>query len=302
MTYPRAHLVDAENGGIYHCISRCVRRAWLCGEDSVTGQSFGHRRQWVEDRILALSRIFAVRLYGYAIMSNHHHIILETRPHDVRRWSDEDVVERWLRVITWKNDKARALRKAALVEDPEQVARLRARLGNLSWFMAKLNEHIARRTNAEDDCKGRFWEGRFTSIPLLDDTALIAAMVYVDLNPVRAGMTRLPERAQYTSVARRSRAQVRNEAPLEPLKNIGFDLPGYIELLHWTATTHTGQRPQDMAHHRAVNRNHNEWTTLVEANGHHFRAYGPVERIRQFARRLGQRWIGGYRLRTMALT
>ncbi len=80
VTYPRSHLIDRENPGFYHLTSRCVRRAWLCGEDPVTGRSFEHRRQWIEDRLLALADCFTVELYGYAVMSNHYHIVLRVDP------------------------------------------------------------------------------------------------------------------------------------------------------------------------------------------------------------------------------
>jgi hypothetical protein len=61
VTYPRAHLIDRENGGFYHLISRCVRRAWRCGEDPLTGCSFEHRRQWIEERMLQLATFFLLR-------------------------------------------------------------------------------------------------------------------------------------------------------------------------------------------------------------------------------------------------
>jgi hypothetical protein len=100
MGYPRSHLVDPD-GGIYHVCSRCVRRAFLCGHDSATGFDFVHRRQWLEDRILALAQLFAVKLYGYAVMSNHYHVVLEVEPKAVSRWSDDEIADRWRNTLNW---------------------------------------------------------------------------------------------------------------------------------------------------------------------------------------------------------
>ncbi len=66
--------------GSYHCVSRCVRRAWLCGEDHVTGRNVDHRKALVERRILALGKTFAVGIYAYAVMSNHHQRSKKNRP------------------------------------------------------------------------------------------------------------------------------------------------------------------------------------------------------------------------------
>ena len=75
MATARRHLVDPAEGGVFHCISRCVRRAYLCGWDALSGRSFEHRREWVRDRIRELAGQFAVDVYAYAVMSNHQHTI-----------------------------------------------------------------------------------------------------------------------------------------------------------------------------------------------------------------------------------
>jgi len=74
-----------------------------------------------------------------------------------------------------------------VLADAQALADRRDRLGDLSWFMAKLNEHLAKRFNAEDKVTGRFWEGRFKCQALLNEKLLLAAIAYVDLNPIRAG-------------------------------------------------------------------------------------------------------------------
>ena len=78
----------------YHCVSRCVRRAFLCGEDKVSGVSYEHRRAWVEDKLLSLGKVFAIDICAYAVMSNHTHIVLFVDVEQAKSWSMHEVISR----------------------------------------------------------------------------------------------------------------------------------------------------------------------------------------------------------------
>ena len=76
MAIARASQIHLDSTRYYHCISRCVRRAFLCGRDSCTNQSFDHRKRWLVDRMKTLSEVFSIRVCAYSIMSNHFHVVL----------------------------------------------------------------------------------------------------------------------------------------------------------------------------------------------------------------------------------
>ncbi len=209
MGLPRGKYVKEGEEGVYHCFTRCVRRAFLCGQDALTGRDFSHRKKWILDRLRFLASIFAIDVCGYAIMENHPHTILRTRPDILASWSDHDVAARWFELCPQAGRKKAITHEEqirALADCPERIAVLRKRLCSLSWFMAKLNEFIAREANKEDKVKGRFWESRFKCQALLDEAATAACMVYVDLNLIRAGVASTPEGSDFTSIQERIRA------------------------------------------------------------------------------------------------
>jgi len=207
MTIARKELVPAGHPGVYHCTARCVRQAYLCGVEHHSGKNFEHRRQWVTDRLGFLTQIFALDVLSYAVMENHLHAILRTKPGLLESWPDEEVAERWLRLypprhggidgypVEYRVTQGDIHR---ITRDPQRLRDVRERLGSLSWFMKSLDEHIARKANREDDCKGRFWEGRFKCRRLDDEAAILTAMTYVDLNPVRAKIAGSIEDSVYT--------------------------------------------------------------------------------------------------------
>jgi len=102
MAIKRSELIDPENAGYYHLISRCVRRAFLCGQDPETSKDYDYRRQWIENRILELAQYFSIEVYSYAVMHNHYHLVVYSDPKAPESWSDLDVADKWLKVFPGK--------------------------------------------------------------------------------------------------------------------------------------------------------------------------------------------------------
>lgn len=312
MTSPRHQLVDSETPGFYHCISRCVRRAFLCGEDALTGRSFEHRKQWVDDRLLELADVFAVGVYAYAVMSNHLHVVVYIDPGAVVAWSRDEVARRWVALTPVCVDgeidhAARAERALALAGNAERIAVLRQRLGSLSWFMRFLNEPIARRANREDGCTGHFWEARFRCQALLDDAAVLACMAYVDLNPIRVGLAVDLPGSPHTSVQRRlaDSKPVDATTPLQPVAGAAAppEMPAtlaeYLDLADWTGrAARAGKRGLIPAGTppvlRTLGLTADQWQ--AQATGieqRYWRAVGAVDALIDKATVLGQCWLKG---------
>jgi hypothetical protein len=314
MRYPRHHIVAPETPGFFHCVSRCVRRAFLCGEDAYSGRSYEHRRAWVEERLLALADCFAIGLYAYAVMSNHVHVVLHADPELAQTWTDEEVAERWVRLFPVCIDGAMDERLCqakvqALQGDPERMVELRSRLGSVSWFMRCLSEPIARQANREDGCTGRFWEGRFKCQALLDEQAVLACMAYVDLNPIRAGMASDLATSEHTAIRRRvQRVETRTPAsntPLAPIAGLSLApvlstrLLDYLELVDWSGrVVREGKRgsialPTPSVVSR-LSLGASEWQTqMLGIESRYYRAVGTVDSLLAKARALGQCWLKG---------
>lgn len=161
------------------------------------------------ERLGELSQVFSISICAYAIRSNHYYLALHLDHGRAAAMSDTEVVEGWLRLFSLplllqnflKGDTQDSATRRVV---DSLILELRSRLRDLSWYMRY-------RANAEGECTGRFWEGRFKSQAILDEAGLLACCAYVDLNPIRAGMADVPEKADYTSIQQRIRvAQAAN--------------------------------------------------------------------------------------------
>ena len=313
MTISRAQQIDLSVTPYYHCINRCVRRAFLCGVDKHTGASYEHRRGWIADKIKALSETFAIDVAAYAVMSNHYHIVLRVDQNLAASWSSTEIIQRWntfftLPALISRFMKGECTTAAELKAADEIIQEWRSRLHNISWFMRLLNESIARQSNKEDDVTGRFWEGRFKSQALLDEQAVIACMAYVDLNPIRADIAKTPEQSDFTSIQERiQKAMQKKHCDLLPFvdctKNkktaIPLELNNYIALVDWSGRAildnKRGSIPTNtppILHRLGIDEKN--WIQHI----HYFEKQFPtvagnIDKLKELAEKTSRRWIKG---------
>lgn len=311
MAKARRDIVSVEATSYYHCISRCVRRAFLCGHDRLSERNFDHRKQWLVERMKELATIFAIDVCAYAVLSNHFHLILHVDHERAAGWTDEEVARRYAKLFPHTERTARTLPERAR---REKLALWRRRLWDLSWYMRCLNESIARRANREEKCSGRFWEGRFRCQALLDEGAVLTCMAYVDLNPIRAGIATTLQECDFTSIRERVLAAANPNATqalgLVPFaeekceeggKVLPMSFADYAEVLRWMAAGVSGgpcgQTPEQVR--SALGQAGLESQGFVAAVRHYARNFftmvGHVHRIdaesrrRQYRRRPGRR-------------
>jgi hypothetical protein len=301
MATPRSQLVDQQIALHYHLVSRCVRRSWLCGRDPHTRKNYNHRKTWLESRLFHLGQYFAIEVDAFAIMSNHFHLVVFYDPLACESWTDEEVIWRWCEAFPRPGvlndpdevEHRKARQREALLQEPGSIEAARRCLGSLSAFMKNLKQPIARRANREDKCTGHFFEGRFYSGALLGEEAVIAAMVYVDLNPVRAKIAKNIEQCRDCSIRRRldvvENSPERLKEAIAPLvsglgesgainNHINMSLGGYIEHLRWLSPAQPPANPDD---------NHARWFARVAAIKKRQRAYEFIDDLKDWVERHG---------------
>ncbi len=224
-------------------------------------------------------------------------------------WTSKEVAERWVKLYPAHTPELCAQKAAAIVDNPALIAEYRSRLTNLSWLMKSLSEPIARKANAEDKVTGRFWEGRFKCQALLSEKSILAAMAYVDLNPVRANIASGISTSRYTSVKARNleilRDQTKASAPLMPLIGVkSFNVPTltnaeYIDLVDFTGREwHAGKRGKiESTEPKALTKlglDKDHWTTRVKGIGSgYWRVVGELEELIDKAKEMAQRTLFG---------
>ncbi|WP_298772259.1 transposase [uncultured Shewanella sp.] len=311
MPRPRRSLISLEDTPYYHCCSRVVRKAYLCGNDNHTGKNYDHRRGWIESQLLKLTDIFAIDVAAFSVMTNHLHVVLFIDVNQANAWSDREVIKQWHRLfngttITQQFVKGEVIEAHQVTQLKHQIATYRSRLSDISWFMRCLNEPIARQANREDDCTGHFWEGRFKSQALLDEAALLACMAYVELNPIRAKIASTPENSEHTSLKLRIKAALVGKQPEHLLpflgnerknqsKGITFELKSYLELVDETGRLILNNKQGAIAQSampilNRLNILEENWIKIVDEFGRLFHGpIGTLEALTTYSEHLNKR-------------
>ena len=268
----RSEVFDPQEVAIAHLYNRTCRRCFLMGFDQVSGKNFDHRKAWIEEYLKQFAQAFGIDLLAYAILSNHFHLILRSRPDVVATWSDDEVARRWLMLCPHrrKSDGSPLPPSEPEIKSiagcPIKCQEIRERLSSFSWWMRLLCQRVAMRANHEEQESGRFFQDRFRATRLVDEASLLACASYVDLNVIRAAMAETLEQSDHTSVQKRVEVLKKGESrscddadaflaplainelhdPVGPCASstgkrcsdkgfLGLQLVDYLALLDWTA-------------------------------------------------------------------
>lgn len=205
----RSEVFASDEIAIVHVMNRVVRRCFLLGDDEISGKNYDHRKVWIEELFQQFASCFGVDLIAFAILSNHFHLVLRSRPDVVATWDDSEVARRWLLICPIRKqddgtpEEPNQAELNTIRNDPQRLAEIRSRLSDISWWMRLLCQRIATLANREDGEIGKFWQNRFRAVRILDEMSLLACAAYVDLNPIRAAMAETLEESDFTSVQRR---------------------------------------------------------------------------------------------------
>ncbi|PCJ56838.1 MAG: hypothetical protein COA79_17950 [Planctomycetota bacterium] len=221
---------------------------------TIARKNFGHRKEWIKDRMKLLVQNFTIEVGAYAILDNHLHVLARNRSDYNLKLSDREVIDRWINLYTPRLSTSKEVpyevklenHKLIILKDPERMAELRLRLSSVSWFMKTLKEFIARKANKEDECKGTFWEARYKSQLLTSHEAVVLCQTYIDLNPICAEIATTPEGSKNTSAYERIRAMQSKE---------NIKLSRSIKIEQWEFT----QKQKEIIHESFINRNNDKW-------------------------------------------
>jgi len=197
---PRSEYLTPDESTSAFIICRSARTLLVTSCDRSDSTADGHRVDFIENLIRLFARYFCISVHSHAVLPNELRLVLGTHPHVVQTLDDAEVARRWLilcptlRSTTPQSTTPQSTEPQsteptehqiiAMCADTPNIAQIRLRLSDISWFMRLLQQRITLFCNRQDKLTGRLWTDRYRSVVLLGKVARLFAMANVDLGAV----------------------------------------------------------------------------------------------------------------------
>ena len=321
MTRPRYQQILPRVTPYYHVMGRCTQGLSLMGErNPITGENTADRKGWIETHLEHVARAFCIDVCKYALMDNHYHLLLHINMRKAKKLPMAEVIYRWHMMFEGDDLSHRYIKKEKLTgKERRQLERLvkkwRKRLWNISWFMRCFNQYVSYRCNSESGNKGTFWQSRYKIKGLFSYAAILACCIYIDLNPVRAGLALTPETSDYTSFKKRLDAlhlpgsvsadwlypfrKDSTHAQKQQKDCLPFTMKEYMELLDETGRVARPDKPGKIAKHlppilERLQFSQEQWLEVITHYDNHFKRFiAPASMMKKLAIELKQKWLQG---------
>lgn len=156
----------------YHIVSRTVGREFLLGSEE---------KDKLFDIIQYYSNLYFVDVINYSIMSNHFHLFVKFKRTIIY---DRSEIIRRIKVYR---------REPELILSEKEIDRYMEKFSDISEYVKDIKQKFARWYNDKYERWGHFWGERFRSVIFESGVNVLRCSVYIDLNPVRAGLVDSPE-------------------------------------------------------------------------------------------------------------
>ena len=173
-----SRMIVSDETVVYHVMSRTAIDGFPIGDVE---------KDFLLGLIKQFSKLYFTEIIGFSILDNHFHVLAKMIPEAM--FSDEQIQKRY--EVFYGDERVFA---------KGQLPAFRVKYGSLSEFVREIKVGFTRYYNKRHNRRGYFWGDRFKSVIVDKGKTLVNCLAYIDLNPLRAGIVKLPEQSRWCSL------------------------------------------------------------------------------------------------------